>query len=163
MRKILPSIVLLCALLLLNCRAQLPNEQNSLRGIDSITVQVYLAEEAKLLSLDESRLRTIIELELRLGGISVVGNSSVVLMADTRILPLKPKYAEAGNDFAYCTRLYIAQWAYVIRDSPFRQFVCTWDRTSFGYATSSSGEIIENGWKKMAQDFVNDYLKVNPK
>lgn len=141
-------------------RAQDEQATASLRGLRAASVSVQpLSDGAKVLGLTNETLQADVELKLRLAGMRVVtaeegfkipGNPGIYVEA------LLLSDAKAG-----CIRIELVQNARLERNGQSLISVATWYKTAL--TSSPTAQSIRDVVKDLVDEFLNDWLSVNPK
>jgi len=134
--------------------------QRSLKDLQAIRVLVEdLNSEGRRTGLTEEQVKTDVELQLRKVGIRVDESASEFLYVSVQILE-----AEAIDHFVYCLLVALRQPVTLIRDSSIFAIAATWDRESFGIVPEDRAprNNIRESIRNLVDNFLNDYLTVNP-
>jgi len=155
---------MLCFLLILStassCYGAGDYMVESLHGLKSVEVLVEdLNEDARRVGLDDDRLKTIVELQLRKAGIPVEDSASAVLYLNVNIAAIFEVDA-----FSYAVNLQLNQGARLIRNTEIFVFAPTWHDALFGIAINKSPiQNVKECCRELADEFINDYLEANLK
>jgi len=146
------------------------NDIATLDGLQKFVVIIYLNDDTSLLTSEQ--IKTDVELKLRLTGIEILDSDKwtdnlwkttklrkvgafLVVNVDTMLMSNK-------STIVYKVDTSVLQWA-LIRASTYSCYAVTWTNSAFGYVGSSKYQIIRDSIKDEVDDFLNDYLSVNPK
>ena len=152
--------------------AQLPSaEVESLRGIKGAYVIILdLEPDIEKDGLRKDQIKTDVELKLRLAGIKGgAKNSNGVewLLKEPGGLWLQVSVGsiklEIGS-YIYDVAVVLHQMVYLERNTKIKISAETWRRDYFGIVGENEvADVIRNSIKDLMDEFINDYLTVNPK
>lgn len=135
------------------------DDKETLRGIKGINVLIeHIAPEAERFGLTEGKLQTDVELKLRMAGIEV-----------SQIEPYPFLYVNINTShgsgiFAYNITVSVDQLVSLERNPNLKFFATTWNEGMLGSTWERYLEIrVRNTIKDLIDEFLNDYLAVNPK
>jgi hypothetical protein len=149
--------------------ASLRFDQGALRGLAGVAISIKATEEALRAGLDTTRLRALVELELRRSRIRILtaATDSAKTIMLQGLLTVGVSYGSAAPEidgrFVY-TRITLAQLVQPVRDPAIRTFAYTWES---GYQpqfleTRALQRGTEESLRTQLTGFMNDYLKANP-
>jgi hypothetical protein len=147
------------------------SQKESLKGIKSITVYVLVSgkeevdKKVKDCGLKEYLIKTDVELKLRLAGIKVLSNEEL-LRKDSAVLTINVNLMESStlSDFIFLIGVKLYQDTLLKRDIKKYLPSITWEYRYYGIVDISLiKEFIRNEIKDGIDEFINDYLEVNPK
>jgi len=125
---------------------------NSLKGLPKF--YIVIEKTKKTFIIQQTHLRTLVEVELRKAGISFEEGEL------TNNAPwLYLNYNQLGTSFS--TNLIIHQIVNLPRDPTVTLYGATWEKGSMGINTNLM--IIRESIKQDLDIFINDYLSVNPR
>jgi hypothetical protein len=130
-----------------------------LRGVESIAVSVYLADEIKS-KFSETELKDSIELALRKNGVPVKDASTSYL-----IFTIVGVWNDQKIHFSYSATLELRERIPVLRKTAFKdQSLVIWSTSYTGFAGSSKvGSALSDCADKVVTQFSNAYLAANQK
>ncbi len=148
--------------------AQTDSEVESLKGLKGVNVLVEVLNpdiEADGLSIDN--IQTDVELKLRLAGIKVLTRQEMLKEPGSPYLyvNVNSHKIESGT-YSFNIMVSLKQGVYLECDSSIRIFgVTTWNNATIGGVTrlQNVSNFIRDGIKDFVDEFINDYLSVNPK
>jgi hypothetical protein len=150
--------------------AQLDDSTNkeSLRGLKGIVVTVNdVSTEVEHDGLTKSKLQTDIELKLRQAGIRVLSFQEWEHAKDQTIgwldLYVGALRSDTRSFYACSVRLKLMQSVSLVRDSSKLTFATTWSTGSVGIYGISNIAKIRSEVADKVDEFINNYLAVNPK
>jgi hypothetical protein len=135
-------------------------DRRNLKGIDSVFVEVEtLPNGASKLGLSEGTVQTDVEEKLRLAGLRVVTDREGENLPgspylDVRLIATDPPEAAA-------IEISLNQNATLERNSAFAPEVETWDKIHV--IANPSGQAVRDKIKDSVDEFLDDWLAVNPK
>jgi len=165
--RILTIILLMCVLsgLTVNSSAKLKPEQESLRGINAITIDVSCSQDAKEAGLNEEDIGENIRKQLEEAGIKIMpsqawGRVPGRCRVRIRIKTYQPPRQEL---FIYNLEFHLLQTVVLERNPKTKIDAATWELTwlAHGYKNKLA-EAIPANLKLMANSFVRDYRQANP-
>ena len=135
-------------------------DADSLKGITAVGVAFEpLSDTAKRLGLTDESLQTDAELKLRLAGMRVV------TLRESDNLPGSPcvyaRVSLSSDAKAALVEVHLRQNVLLQRNSQFAGFVPTWVRSYIASDPTAQG--IRDHLKDLIDEFLNDWLSVNPK
>lgn len=141
-----------------SAKAQASFQVPTLKGIDTIFVDVEdLSDHAKL-NLTKEAIQTDVELKLRLAGMRVVTVDEGVKLPGSPYLYVNvivPEEAKAVN-----IAVDLVQDVLLVRNGQFATGVTTWNSDTL--ITNANAQEIRNIIKDHVDKFLNDWLSVNP-
>jgi hypothetical protein len=155
----LAAISLLAVFTLGSCSVSAQDRRN-LKGIDSVFVVVEtLPNGASKLGLSKEIVQTDVEQKLRLAGLRVVTDQEGENLPGSpylyvRLIATDPPEAAA-------VEISLNENATLERNSDFAPEVATWEKILV--TANPSGQGVRDKIKDLADEFLNDWLAVNPK
>jgi hypothetical protein len=142
-------------------QAQVTNPYaTSLKGLDTLFVMVeQLPTGARSMGLSEDTLRTDVELKLRLAGIRVVPRTEGVKLPGHPYLYVQVSVTDSAH--AASVDVQLNQDVLMVRNDQFVYGATTWN---VGTTISNPNvQGIRDSVKDRVDEFLNDWLSVNPK
>lgn len=139
-------------------------QRETLRGLKGFYVFVEeQRDEIKQAGLTKDILRTDVELKLRKVGIRVLTKDEMFLMQGTPqlIVDVTAFEPESIHGFIYSVNIFFMQRVLLSRNRSIKTNAVTWQKTFLG--TTPKLRIIRETVSDLVDDFMNDYLAVNPK
>ena len=140
-------------------------DPRSLRGIHALRVVVEdLSSAVEQAGLHRTDIQTDVELKLRLAGIKVLPEDAQPLSpylyvnANVHANVILGQYDSGRHSYAVDCELH--QYVILARDESIRTMAATW---IVGFAGTSNLQQIRDSIKDLVDEFINDYLSVNPK
>jgi len=139
--------------------------QATLKGLRAMNVVVEsLKPEAERDGLLRDTIRTDVELKLRQAGIAVLSKSEPPAYAYLYVNVGTMKPSAASGLYAYCVHVELVQRVYLARDASVFTFARTWQSTGiFGTVGTFNLSSVRGTVRDSVDEFLNDYLAVNPK
>jgi len=145
-------------------------QRDTLKGLVSFHVAIGISDkgESSKYGLTEGILRTDVERKLRTAGIKVLEDKEARLTSPRIVLGVFSVYPEIpeGKSLIAVTAVTIEvqQWVAIERTPSIRCVAATWSATRVGLVgLSLYKDTVRSAVKNMVDDFLNDYLAVNPK
>ena len=159
MRNPRTVFLVLAAVLFGNSAGLRASEADSLRGIGSMDVVVVQSAHG-ISSLTDKAIQTDVELKLRMAGIKV--DSSAIPVLSVTVNWLAPEVAGLHIGYSYVVSVQFHQL--VTAKTGWQGSACTWESASIGVSPSEdAGRRIRQVVKENVDEFLNDYLSVNPR
>jgi hypothetical protein len=135
-------------------------DRRNLKGIDGLFVEVEtLPNSASKLGLSEGILQTDVEQKLRLAGVRVVTNQEGANLPGSPYLYVRLIATDPPE--AVAVEIGLNQNATLERNGDFAPEVATWEKILV--IANPSGQSVRDNIKDLTDDFLNDWLAVNPK
>lgn len=166
MRKIIVAGVFLILAVLFGNSAGLrarASDPDSLRGVGSMDVAV-VQSALGISSLTDKAIQTDVELKLRVAGIKVDSSAIPVgiPVLSVTVNWLAPEVA--GLHFGYSYVVSVQFHQLVTAKTGWQGSACTWESASIGVSPlEDAGRRIRQAVKDAVDEFLNDYLSVNPR
>ena len=138
----------------------------SLAGLRGISVLVeYLTPEAEQAGLTRSAIQADAELKLRMAGIRVIDEDEAVSPRGPHIYIRVNCMKVEGKEFLACsTAVALNQNVRLARDPSVVIAAATWEKDAIGVAGSSQiSDGVRGLLKDLVEEFITDYLAMNPK
>ena len=132
----------------------------SLKNLKAIDVVVEgVSSEGRQTGLTTDQIETDVELQLRKVGITIDESVSEYLYVNANIMKL-----ESRDSYIYGISVAVWQPAYLRRDSSILTFgAATWDKSTVGITPGNFAKNnIREAIRELVDQFLNDYLSVNP-
>lgn len=146
--------------------ARAAGDSGTLRGIDKMSVLIEgLDSDSTNYGVTEQMLRTQVELELRRTGIKVVEFKTAPTVPTTLYVWLAAMRHIGSRFHVYTINLELKQDAALRRNPQIIAFYATtWDKRSLNLISSDNyANNVRSTLSKLLDEFLNDYLSVNPK
>jgi hypothetical protein len=134
----------------------------SLRGLQGVNVLIEsLSSEAEQAGLNSTTIQTDVELKLRLAGIKVLSEEESLKQSGHPYL-----YVNANVNpglTLYSIHCKLKQGVTLSRDVSITTIATTWETSASGLVEASNLLNIRSDIKDLVDQFINDYLSVNPK
>lgn len=148
----------------LSAQIHVTDDWETLRGLKGIHVKIEkLRDDAKKAGLTQSILKTDVELKLRKAGIRVLTKDEIYLTPGVphlyvNVRAIKPKTIRG---FVYSARVEFAQRVILPRNRSIETEALTWTDSFIGITPDLRDvrEVVGD----LVDQFMNDYLAVNPK
>ncbi len=141
-------------------------ERETLSGLDGVKVHVEpLKPERGGYELDTTRVKTDVELKLRLAGIKVLSHEEWLQSKGNPCISLTIKVAEypyPPGSWVFSANLQLVEFAFLLR-KPSERTVITWQSGGYTGITTDISAAIRAEVKDQADKFINAYLAANPK
>ena len=172
--RYLLSLVLLILLIssTVNGQTRLQSiERESLRGLTGVGVLAVLGDgtENETAGITLNQLRADMELRIRKAGIKVLSNEEVkstpgnpvmvVIVNTSQITELE---TEVGKIYTVSCLIEFKQYVALKRNPTINAIGTTWERQSFGYLGASKLRDLKNWVADYVDQFINDFLAMNP-
>jgi len=159
------SKVLMVLFLLITSSVYGQTDIESLRGLKGVYVIIEsLKPDIEADGLREDQIQTDVELKLRLAGIKVLTEEEWEKELGCPCLYVKVSARKWESIYSCSTDVELHQDVYLVRDSSIRVFgAITWYKSSFGLIGEMKVYQIRDSIKDYVDEFINDYLSVNPK
>lgn len=165
--KILTTVLVMSVLagLTAHSSAKLNPEQESLRGINAITIEVSCSRDAKEAGLTEENIGENIRKQLEEAGIKIMpsqawGRVPGRCRVRIRIKTYQPPRQEL---FIYNLEVHLLQTVTLERNPKTKIDATTWELTWLAYGYKNRlAEAIPANLKIMANSFIRDYRQANP-
>lgn len=156
MRKTTFSLLFIAIVLVCTAAGQEPNSRESLRGLSTVPVKVQMAQGQAFLA---EQVQKFIELRLRLAGINVPSNKATLRKEGNAAL-----FVTLLTDGLLFVRVELKQYVFLKRRPTIQTYERTWNLSSTNPTIphASEDEIKADVGKKL-DEFIKDYLAVNPK
>jgi len=139
-------------------------EVNSLRGLKGVHVLVAKLPPDFEGNLTREQIQTDVELKLRLVGIKVVSEKEQFSMPGRPYLYVTVCGVKTFTEgVAWQIDIQLSQDVYLERDPKISVDATTWSVGRGGFLGKMKIEEIRNEVKDLVDQFINDYLSVNPK
>jgi hypothetical protein len=156
---------------------QSENSIRSLRGLKGVWVLVeFLATDIEAVGLSKDNIQTDVELKLRLAGIKVLTKEEWLIEPGSPRLYIRVGYIRVGSTmvplpiqkddtlYAYSIEVELHQNVFLERDPKiYKDGATTWGNGSVGVVGEEKILSIRDHIKDNVDEFINDYLSVNPK
>ena len=132
---------------------------------EMMVVIEQLSDDGKAAGLTMGDLRTLAARKLSTAGVKVTTlTQGIVNRALADYLYVNANVlSTSGGRFAFCIVVEFNENYRIDSDSVLTQFATSWDTGSFGVVDGTgSGDVIRSAVGKELDDFVNNWLKVNP-
>ncbi len=140
--------------------------KDTLKGLQGIQVVIAkLNPEIEKLGLTTQQLRTDVELKLRQNGIKVLSEQEWNSIVGTPALYVNVNFNISKNYpvASFNINLQLYQTVYLTRDLTKICNAMTWELSYVGIASLSNIQSIRESVKDQVDEFINNYLAVNPK
>ena len=145
----------------LSAQTYVSSYRETLRGLKGFYVLIEkLHDDIKQAGLTESILKTDVELKLRKAGIRVLTEDDMYLTPGTPYLHVSVN-AFKSRSFVYCVKVSFRQDVILSRNRSVETSAVTWIQSFLGI--SSDLRPIREVVSDLVDQFMNDYLAVNPK
>lgn len=142
-------------------------EVESLRGLKGVNVTVEdLKSDIEADGLRKDSIQTDVELKLRLAGIKVLTEEEQFKEPGYPYLYVNVNSVKSNlaPTYAFSIEISLKQVVLLVRDLKIRVFAAaTWRKGSVGIVGEQKVDSIRDGVKDGVDEFINDYLSVNPK
>lgn len=149
--------------------AQTEAKRGSLRGLKGVGVVVEaLQPEAEREGLTKSQLRTDVELALRQAGIRVLSEEESLAEPGGPYLyinlnTVKSEVLYAFVSYSFSLQISLRQDATLTRDPSIKVNAMTWQTSVLGSVSAANLQDLRKTLRDSLDQFINDYLAVNPK
>ena len=137
--------------------------RQNLRGIKGVSVLIEVSPDLKKCGLTESQLQVDVELKLRMAGIKVLTGKKAIDQPFVFLQVEGAKKPNSYNLYLFYIGVELHQGVYLMRNKSIFSVVPTWSTYTFGEASSEQMTVIRDLAKDFVDQFINDYLSVNPK
>ena len=141
--------------------------KETLRGIKSIKVGILgsIKPEAEKFGLTKDKIQTDVELRLRMAGISVISSGEPFTTSEPAYLFVSISMScNQFEYFAYGVMVSVAEKVNLERNPNLSCLGNTWWLQGIGGSSGKEIErVVRNSVKDLVDEFLNDYLAVNPK
>ena len=141
------------------------DEKGSLKNLKEINVNVIVDDELVKAGVDRNDIQTAAELKLRMAGIKVPTEKEVPKTPWIAFLfvELSGLKITGTGMFALVVSVKLKQDVYLARDTTIALFTDTWTDSRIGYVGIFRMSDIQYLINPSVDEFINDYLSVNPK
>lgn len=143
--------------------------RKSLKGVESVSVEIWFSEKLKGSGLTEDQLRTDVELKLRLAKIKVLsddGFGTYRLIVNLNGYKFQDK-PHPQNFIVFDIEVAFVQFvspaSFFTRNIDDLVMACTWETGYLGTCGTRNLDPIRNIIKDMIDQFINVYLQANQK
>ena len=164
--KVLVMLLLFTMFCASDVFAQQPKfEIESLRGLKGICVVIEsLSPDIEKDGLRIENIQTDVELKLRLAGIKVLTGEERIKEPGTPFLYVNVSSSKSElGIYTFSINIQLRQLVFLARDLDTRIFACTWIKGTIGTIGANNVVDIRDYVKDNVDNFINDYLSVNPK
>ena len=135
-----------------------------LRGLKGVYVDIEgLKEDMEKDGLTKLQVKTDVELRLRKAGIKVLTKEELPLPKEYAVLFVNINSAKMSDSYAFNCSLEVMQAAKLLRDPEITGPFITWTKLDTGYTPKDNLRLIREALADQVDQFINDYLTVNPK
>ena len=142
-------------------------EIESLRGLTGVGVIVEDLPNGikRELPFDENEIRMDVELKLRMAGIKVFSDKEYLKTPGAPFLYVVLNIGQMSNMpiFYFNIGIYVRQAVYLKRNPNIQMLGATWETSVIGAIWKDLASQIRDNIKDLLDEFINDYLSVNPK
>ena len=139
-------------------------QEKSLRGLKGVFVTIQgLKEYMEKDGLTKLQVKTDVELRLRKAGIRVLPEEGFPPGKDYAVLFVNLNSYKMNAGYAFNCSVEVLQGAILLRDPEIIGPFATWSTFHTGYAPKDKLRFIREGLNDLVDQFINDYLTVNPK
>ena len=160
-------ILRLGVLLLSVTASAIGGDEKSLRGLQGVNVLIErLSSDAEQAGLNSTNIQTDVELKLRLAGIKVLSEEESIKQRGYPYLYVDAIVGVSKNPSGlayYSVRCALKQAVTLTRDDSISTIATTWDTSIAGLVGTNKLQNIRDDIKDLVDEFINDYLSVNPK
>ena len=139
-------------------------QEKSLRGLKGVFVTIQgLKEYMEKDGLTKLQVKTDVELRLRKAGIKVLTEEELPVPKEYAVLFVDINSFKMSDGYAFNCSLEVLQAAKLLRDPEITGPFMTWTSFHTGYVPKDNLRFIREGLSDLVDEFINDYLAVNPK
>jgi hypothetical protein len=146
-----------------------PHEKESLRGVAGVQVIIETMKPVmERMGLTEQLLQTDVELRLRKAGVPVLSQAERLPLPDmpwlyVRVAGLEDR-TTSGHLLGYAYAIVVGFYQNVLLARDFSPYpgARTWDAERIGITSRDAGRVIRDAVGDLVDQFINDYLAVNP-
>ena len=138
---------------------KLVSQKDSLAGVESVSVEVYLADDVKKI-VSESEIRTKFEITLRRSGVPIDEKSRFTLSHT------QDGFTRDSPTLTYSFTVALDELVVGFRDGEpgMRRIITTWRKGSYGtVGISKARDALIAEAESSAESFANEWLAMNPK
>jgi len=165
--RILSAVLVICVVagLTANSSAKLNPQQESLRGVNTMTVEVICSGDAEETGLNEEGIGKDVRRQFEEAGIKIMPRQVWgKVPGRCRLKVMITVYKPSGPEtFIYSLRVHFLQTVALERNPETRIDAVTWELTKLGNGSKSRlAEEIPENLKIMANSFIRDHRQANP-
>jgi hypothetical protein len=140
-------------------------QKASLKDLKGVYVEVVIADELAKAVPSQHDIQTAVELKLRMVGLQVLTEQKALntLGCPTLSIGLDGMIIPSCDAYAIHLTVKLYQFVYLARNKAILLFTDTWADSRSGYIGIDRISDIQNLINPAVDEFINDYLSVNPK